>query len=86
MKEHKKIIEKGVPEDVPPGLKGRRVRKFVHLDTPGMLCWVHIVTCLQHVYVHVHVHVIFFFFLDDLFLGLYKQMKGYLNANFGTNS
>ena len=25
MKEHKKIIEKGVPEDVPPGIKGRRV-------------------------------------------------------------
>ena len=28
MKEHKKIIEKGVPEDVPPGLKGRRVSKI----------------------------------------------------------
>ena len=25
MKEHKKIIEKGVPEDVPPGIKGSRV-------------------------------------------------------------
>ena len=25
MKEHKKIIEKGIPEDVPPGLKATRV-------------------------------------------------------------
>ena len=38
MKEHKKIIEKGVPEDVPPGLKGRRVSKFVCIDTPVIAC------------------------------------------------
>ena len=31
MKEHKKLIEKGIPEDVPPGLLGVRVSK--HLCT-----------------------------------------------------
>ena len=58
MKEHKKIIEKGVPEDVPPGIKGSRVSYMYSIRT----ACVHVCVCVC-VYVCVCVHVCFVYVL-----------------------
>ena len=91
MKEHKKIIEKGVPEDVLPGLKGRRVSKIcMYQHTCNYMCGGSSQYACQRKHVHMdwwqahsmcmHMWFLTWFLKADLFLSMYEQMKGYLKG------